>query len=185
MLFLCRQKGRQAPEGQAAATQRTDGGVISKTAKTARAGGAGRSARGWLGGAVAAALLLAGCTSSYDEARVPSLEELVAFAATKLESPPPAAPVIVYRTRTSLRRICSSEWGCQRLDRVYVRDYCRERMFLSICHFVLAHEVAHYILHTTGAFKGDRAPEEPMADAVARAWLDAKGLRAPSAALGD
>ncbi len=125
-------------------------------------------------GLVLAALLLQACAAAMVRTEAPQIDEVIDFAARELDAPRPAKPSIWFYSSAELRRICRSDWGCQAVDQVYLRDYCRDRMYVSMCQFALVHEIAHYVLRSAGTYKGRRRLEEPLAYAVAHKWLNEK-----------
>ncbi len=124
------------------------------------------------------ALMLSSCSTDPKHATAgPAFDAMIDFAARELDKPRPATPSIWYIRSRELQRICRSNWGCQAVNQVYIRDYCRERPEISICQFAMVHEAAHYVLRMVGAYTGGSGAEDPIIHEIAQKWLKERGLR--------
>ena len=117
-------------------------------------------------------LMLSSCSTDAErDSAGPAFDAMIDFAARELDKPRPATPSVWYVRRRELQRICRSNWGCQVIDQVYIRDFCRARPEVGICQFAMAHEAAHYVLRMAGTYTGHRRVEEPIVHEIAQKWL--------------
>ncbi len=131
-----------------------------------------------------AAMMLPSCATDPErDIAGPAFDSMIDFAARELDKPRPATPSIWYVRRRELQRICRSDWGCQVIDQVYIRDYCRAYADVGICQFALAHEAAHYVLRMAGTYTGRRRAEEPIVHEIAQKWLEARRRGGESAGI--
>ena len=124
------------------------------------------------------ALLLSSCSTDPEHATAePRLGPMIDFAARELGKPRPATPDVWYVRRRELQRICRSDWGCQAVDQIFIREYCRARLELSICQFAMVHEAAHYVLRMAGTYTGRRGVEDSIIHGIGQKWLKERDLR--------
>ena len=127
------------------------------------------------------AVMLSSCSTGPEHATAaPAFDAMIDFAARELDKPRPATPSVWYVRRRELQRICRSDWGCQAVDQVYIRDYCRAYAYVGICQFAMAHEAAHYVLRMAGTYTGHRRVEEPIVHEIAQKWLAERDRRGQS-----
>ena len=129
------------------------------------------------------ALMLSSCSTDPEHASAePRLDAMIDFAARELDAPRPANPGVWYVRHRELRRLCRADWGCQILNQIYMREYCRARLEVSICQFAMVHAAAHYVLRMAGTYAGRRRTEESIVHPLARKWLKEQDGRTQAAA---
>ena len=119
------------------------------------------------------ALMLSSCSTDPKHATAePRLDAMIDFAARELDVPRPANPGVWYVRNRELQSICRSDWACLAADQIYVREYCRAHLEVSICQFAVVHAAAHYVLRMAGTYTGRRQTEESIVHPLAYRWLE-------------